>query len=97
MDKLREEFEVWANNRYSWYIHEDARDEEDKTLSTWNGEFYLNRIVNGMFEAWKASRECLVITLPEIHRETTWDDEGISLMWPDEVETAIHAAGVPTK
>ncbi|MEK2607719.1 hypothetical protein WLF18_01175 [Pseudomonas shirazensis] len=63
-NKMREEFEQWARDRYSWHLHDDARDPEDRTLASWNGDAYGNRIVEGMWQAWKASREAVVVELP---------------------------------
>ena len=64
-NKMREQFEQWAKDRYSWHLHDDARDPEDRTLASWNGETYGNRIVEGMWQAWQASREAVVVELPE--------------------------------
>ena len=63
-NKIREQFEQWAKDRYSWHLHDDARDPEDRTLASWNGETYGNRIVEGMWQAWQASREAVVVELP---------------------------------
>lgn len=63
-NKMREQFEQWAKDRYSWHLHDDARDPEDRTLASWNGETYGNRIVEGMWQAWQASREAVVVELP---------------------------------
>ncbi|MEX5363469.1 hypothetical protein WCE03_16760 [Pseudomonas guariconensis] len=64
-NKMREQFEQWAKDRYSWHLHDDARDPEDRTLASWNGETYGNRIVEGMWQAWQASREAVVVELPD--------------------------------
>ncbi|MFJ2549532.1 hypothetical protein ACIOVF_24140 [Pseudomonas sp. NPDC087612] len=63
-NKMREQFEQWAKDRYSWHLHDDARDPEDRTLASWNGDAYGNRIVEGMWQAWQASREAVVVELP---------------------------------
>lgn len=63
-NKMREQFEQWAKDRYSWHLHDDARDPEDRTLASWDGEIYGNRIVEGMWQAWQASREAVVVELP---------------------------------
>jgi selenophosphate synthetase-related protein len=62
-NKMREQFEEWAKDRYSWHLHDDARDPEDRTLASWNGETYGNRIVEGMWQAWQASREAVVVDI----------------------------------
>ena len=33
-------------------------------LASWNGETYGNRIVEGMWQAWQASRATVVVELP---------------------------------
>lgn len=63
---IREQFEQWANDRYNWHLHEDARDPQDKTLSTWDGEKYGNRIVEGMWQAFQGSREVISIDLGQM-------------------------------
>ena len=65
-DVSREQFEQWAKNRYSWHLHDDARDPEERTLVSWNGDAYGNRIVEGMWQAWQASREAVVVELPKV-------------------------------
>lgn len=65
-NKMREQFETWARQRYNWHLQEDARDPEDKTLSSWDGHKYGNRVVEGMWQAWQASREAVVVELPEL-------------------------------
>ncbi|KKY52757.1 hypothetical protein AAY85_26875 [Pseudomonas amygdali pv. lachrymans] len=87
---MREEFEAWANARYGWEIHDQYRDESERTLSTWNGKRYDNRIVEGMWQAWQASREALFIELP--------DEDGMQgHLWAPDVVAAIEAAGVKVK
>ncbi|MNO92157.1 hypothetical protein D3C76_837210 [compost metagenome] len=63
-NKMREQFERWAKDRYSWHLHDDARNPEERTLASWNGDAYGNRIVEGMWQAWQASREAVVVELP---------------------------------
>ncbi|TDJ77272.1 hypothetical protein E2H86_08805 [Pseudomonas putida] len=65
-NKMREQFETWARQRYNWHLQEDARDPEDKTLSSWDGHKYGNRVVEGMWQAWQASREAVVVELPKV-------------------------------
>lgn len=43
---------------------------------------------------WQASRESLVIDLPQRHDQA---DNGVECFYCDELEEAIHAAGVKTK
>lgn len=60
MPDMREEFEVWADRKYSWV----AQEPEHNTLSSWNGYAYENRVVQGMWESWQASRAALKVELP---------------------------------
>jgi hypothetical protein len=62
-NKMREQFEQWAKDRYSWHLHDDARDPQERTLASWNGDAYGNRIVEGMWQAWQASREAVLVEL----------------------------------
>jgi len=61
MTDIREEFEAWADSKYSWL----AQEPDHNTLSTWNGGGYENRVVQGMWEAWQASRAALKVELPQ--------------------------------
>lgn len=61
MTDIREEFEAWADSKYSWL----AQEPDHNTLSTWNGGGYENRVVQGMWEAWQASRAALKVELPK--------------------------------
>ncbi|MEE5138693.1 hypothetical protein V2J83_24650 [Pseudomonas alliivorans] len=101
-DKMREEFEAWANGRYGWEIHDPYRDESERTLSSWNGERYENRIVEGMWVGWQASREALVIELPNDFGTETGKPFGdllclVSNAMLAECRKAIEAAGVKVK
>lgn len=95
-NKMREQFEQWAKDRYSWHLHDDARDPEDRTLASWNGETYGNRIVEGMWQAWQASRAAVVVELPKAYESAPpyasyqggWNDMRV------EVVDAIEAAGL---
>ena len=92
-NKMREQFEQWAKDRYSWHLHDDARDPEDRTLASWDGEIYGNRIVEGMWQAWQASREAVVVELPEPETLDVDCDESLE-MEPEEYEVleASHGA-----
>lgn len=63
----------------------------------WYKESGMTKYKETALAAWEASRESMVVELPEVHRDVTFDDESIDLMWPDEVIKAIHAAGIRTK
>lgn len=107
-NKMREQFEQWAKDRYSWHLHDDARDPEDRTLASWNGETYGNRIVEGMWQTWQASREAVVVELPPVRPEPISTGEALKAdgeastwsMWAgeklakEEFRTAIEAQGL---
>lgn len=76
-NKMREQFEQWAKDRYSWHLHDDARDPQERTLATWNGDAYGNRIVEGMWQAWQASREAVVVELQEPDLPEAYIDEPV--------------------
>lgn len=58
-EKSRAEFEAWAESTFSWRMWEQVNPEEPKTISSWDGEKYGHRVVNGMWLAWQASRAAL--------------------------------------
>lgn len=64
-DLMRKEFEAACEARFNWATQYPYRDESESALSAWNGESYRSRIVQGMWWAWQASRERLVIELPK--------------------------------
>ncbi|WP_047528610.1 hypothetical protein [Pseudomonas sp. 11/12A] len=75
-DKMREDFEAW------YAIYESRR--------ACNGWIPLEKyLVTRLFDAWKASRETLVIKLPT-------EQPGYMYYAPDVVE-AIEAAGLKVK
>ena len=105
-DLMRKEFEAACEARFNWATQYPDRDESESALSAWNGESYRSRIVQGMWWAWQASRECLVIEL----LEPAGIDRICSDMTMQEIREdnrfnraldlaikAIHAAGVKTK
>ena len=54
MDKVREEFEAWYSDKFKY---------SDNTLVK-NDETYLSPFTDGLWSAWKASREYVVVELP---------------------------------
>lgn len=63
MDKMREEFEVWARKEglpVEWLI---------------DCEFYDARATEVSWQAWQASRAALVVTLPDSHND--WLDKQV--------------------
>ncbi|QXG35512.1 hypothetical protein [Pseudomonas viridiflava] len=74
-DKVREQFEAWALSC-------------NQMIDKANG-VYLVRSVDCLWVAWRASREALVIELPD-----AWHQDRQRLMDADEVSEAVEAAGV---
>ncbi|QXG32910.1 hypothetical protein [Pseudomonas viridiflava] len=74
-DKVREQFEAWALSC-------------NQMIDKANG-VYLVRSVDCLWVAWRASREALVIDLPD-----AWHQDRQRLMDADEVSEAVEAAGV---
>ncbi len=93
-DISREQFEQWAKDRYSWHLHDDARDPEDRTLASWDGEIYGNRIVEGMWQAWQASRAAVVVELPPKWNDATHSNKQAWDCGIDDARMAIEAQGL---
>ncbi|WP_122439741.1 hypothetical protein [Pseudomonas viridiflava] len=74
-DKVREQFEAWALSC-------------NQIIDKANG-VYLVRSVDCLWVAWRASREALVIDLPD-----AWHQDRQRLMDADEVSETIQAAGL---
>ncbi|WP_122499972.1 hypothetical protein [Pseudomonas viridiflava] len=74
-DKVRERFEAWALSC-------------NQIIDKANG-VYLVRSVDCLWVAWRASREALVIDLPD-----AWHQDRQRLMDADEVSETIQAAGL---
>lgn len=74
-DKMREQFEAWALSC-------------NQMIDKANG-VYLVRSVDCLWVAWRASREALVIDLPD-----AWHQDRQRLMDADEVSETIQAAGL---
>ncbi|WP_025995752.1 hypothetical protein [Pseudomonas viridiflava] len=74
-DKVREQFEAWALSC-------------NQMIDKANG-VYLVRSVDCLWVAWRASREALLIDLPD-----AWHQDRQRLMDADEVSETIQAAGL---
>jgi hypothetical protein len=98
-EKMREEFEAWVKR--GWPA---------QSLSQFNDGEYQGFTVQHCWDAWKASRESLVIELPPVREEPDTDGDGISEgktaawnIWVGdklakaECREAIEAAGLKVK
>lgn len=89
-DLMLKQFEAWAviDNQYSIArTYTCLRYDEDDTEAAW--------------DAWQASRECLVVELPEPRAARGYGEQVADALGFNEginyCEEAIHAAGVKTK
>ena len=96
-DLMRDEFEVWVKKRaisgpfgFHPQLLNRCKLDPDRYAVSW---------VDSAFEGWLASRECLVIELPEKARITDPSDMLFigSNGAINKCRDAIHAAGVKTK
>lgn len=81
-NKMRKEFESWVSSTGSSVAREDA--------------LYRSQLVGWMWKAWQASREALVVELPD-EEEHKGVHYGVDYMPTEEVCKAIEAAGVRVK
>lgn len=86
IEKMREEFEAWAKTGDNALVDEDMR-------FMYSRNTYYFATTRYMWEAWQASRESLVIDLPESW-ETYCGTTEEHVMYADEVKDAIKAAGL---
>ena len=100
-DKSRAEFEAWARSTFNWHTWEQVAPEEPKTISSWDGEKYGHRVVNGMWLAWQASRAALVVELPvRVTRANGFDsseDDEFYNLGIDHCARQISAVGITVK
>ncbi|MBP3933451.1 MAG: hypothetical protein J6D44_06225 [Pseudomonas sp.] len=88
-DLMREEFETWAMTNAFLGLSESCMERHK--------EGYLGCELHAAWEAWQASRECLVIDTRPIRIEADCHvDAGVESVFYAAID-AIHAAGVKTK
>lgn len=95
-DLMREQFEAWAATNAFLGLSESCMERHN--------EGYLGCELHAAWEAWLASRECLVIELPDqgpsftVAGVTSFSlkNEGRNEAI-NEIEVSIHAVGVQTK
>jgi hypothetical protein len=83
-DKMREEFEAWVKREWP-----------AQSLSQFNDGEYQGFTVQHCWLAWQASRESLVIELPQGGYFAGYDNE--HMMESRDVREAIEAAGLKVK
>lgn len=90
-DKMREEFEAWFESA--------VKAVEEKIPANYSSAMRFCK--ETMWHGWQASRESLVIELPENHDVFTWSESGITILdsgYSDGAITkAIEAAGLKVK
>lgn len=99
-DLMREEFEAAIISEFKSV---GCIDGPDLSRSENNGD-YLNQVAGGAWWAWHASRECLVIELPELKINGTWHFFGFvrgfraaKKMMRSLYEIELNKIGVKTK
>jgi hypothetical protein len=96
-EKMRGEFKVWARDSGQWDGAEDPFDWISYIKS--DGEYYSPSLELA-WQAWQASRESLVIELPQRWNDShgRWQEsETGHIVYTDEIIAVIHATGVKTK
>jgi hypothetical protein len=85
--QMRKEFEAWISK-----INSVGKVELNSLKTTVNGDFYLNLNTEMLWQAWQASREEIVVELPD------WFMFGIdAACYRDDVIEALNKAGVSYK
>ncbi|MGV6475382.1 hypothetical protein [Azotobacter vinelandii] len=88
-DKMREDFEAAMNAEAKAGGYE-----VDWSRSEIDSKRYANPAVRSAWWGWRASREAVVVELPEWFDRF---DSGDRTYWVEDVEKAINAAGIRTK
>ena len=91
MDKCREQFEEWAGKqRFNTERLNDCNSNECK--------WYANAATDMLWDAWQASRQALVVELPEVFDAAKDDAAYYEYAYhKDDVEKALDSAGVEYK
>lgn len=87
-DKVRDEFEAWADKMF----YQGLASVSDTWSDSRGG--YMDYAHHMAYLAWQASREAVVVELPEWFDRF---DSGDRTYWVEDVEKAIHAAGIRTR
>lgn len=95
-DLMREEFEKAVVNMH---VSHGVPPEDAASFLEIGSNGYRSVSTKSAWWAWQASRECLVIELPLIHRDDYANTFGMNcaIEAVDMVKSRIHAAGVKTK
>ncbi|WP_447908284.1 hypothetical protein [Serratia fonticola] len=79
MDKQTEsriQFEKLCNEFWNWQEHDEITQGEEEPCLRWDGENYTHRVTAALWRMFKASRESLVVELPETHAHLIWIQAG---------------------
>lgn len=108
MDKQtesRSQFEKLCNEFWNWQEHDEITQGEEEPCLRWDGENYTHRVTAALWRMFNASRESLVVALPErqaIYASSYGDGymvpspSGEALEYDEAVE-AIRAIGIRIK
>lgn len=82
-NKMREQFEAWV-----------LREFPEQSLARFTTGEYQGFTVEHCWQAWKASREAVVVDLSDLSRCFSPNDCGDWAMWLDDVKKLIKAQGL---
>ncbi|MCO8166859.1 hypothetical protein NJC40_03580 [Pseudomonas sp. 21LCFQ02] len=84
-NKMRGEFEAWVNKNigHGWLRRHDSR-----------GDEYLDNNIQILWECWQASRQAVVVELPDTVANTGTLTSNAVLSYKRECKEAIEAAGL---
>lgn len=90
----REQFEAWASNQYPCEPVENIllRVGPDRAR-------YHLKVIQGLWEAWQASRDAVEVELPAACADDEYFNDGVfqPMRYERDVERAIRAAGIKVK
>lgn len=87
----REQFEVWVSNQYPF----DPIESILLRIGPDRARYHL-KVIQGLWEAWQASREAVEIELPSVTDAADWL-VSVDVMESEHVISAIRAAGIKVK
>lgn len=94
MDKQtesRSQFEKLCNEFWNWQEHDEITQGEEEPCLRWDGENYTHRVTAALWRMFNASRESLVVELPDC------DDYDATWQYQDACEERLRAIGIRIK
>ncbi|HBE9089602.1 TPA: hypothetical protein KNG84_001624 [Serratia fonticola] len=99
MDKQTEsriQFEKLCNEFWNWQEHDEITQGEEEPCLRWDGENYTHRVTAALWRMFKASRESLVVELPDHWGPESCDSAGYNQAI-DECDEIIRSLGIRIK